>query len=72
MLDFKAKDDSIAFELFDLAIDIFHIACKPFAEAYHQLVRPIIYSSNAPEYYHASDIERPMSVLVIALVVNAE
>ena len=72
MLYLKAKNSGVAFEFFDLIADVIRIVRKTLAEVYHQLVRPIIYSSNAPEYYHASDIERPMSVLVMALVGDAE
>ena len=57
MLDLKAKDGGVAFEAFDLAVDIFHIVGKPFAEAYHPSVRPFVRNANAPEEDHASDIE---------------
>ena len=57
MLDFKAKDGCIAFEFLNLAVDIFHIAGKSFAEIHHKLVRPIVHNANTPEDDHTSDIE---------------
>ena len=72
MLDLKAKNGGIIFELFNFAMDIVHITRKSFAKFHHQFVRPIIQNANAPEYDYASDIERPMTILVIAIVVNTE
>ena len=72
MLNIKAKNGGVAFEILNLVIDILHIVCKSFAKFYHKLVRPIVNNVNTPKYNNAFYIERPMSVLVIALIVNSK
>ena len=72
MLDFQTKNCGVLSKFLDFIMDIIHIRSKFFRKLRYQLVRPLVYHVNASEYNHAFDVERPMSVLVIALIVNAE
>ena len=72
MFDCKGKDGGVAFEFFDLAVDVILVVREALAKIHHQLVRPVVDNANASEYNYASYVERPMAVLAIAFVVNAK
>ena len=72
MLNFKTKNGCVVFVFLYLTIDIFYIASKSFTKFHHKLVRPVVHNMNATKYNHTFDIERPMTILVIALVVNTK